>query len=225
MSSEMQKNNQMKSRDYDKEPIVIEDYNPKVIFYVIVSELLLWELFFILNPMELNNSNLIKAFIVLPIIALPTMVEYIRIKNRTYILKNKTIELKRKNNNLVFNLNCVKDLKISFQSYYTKAQKISGYKKFFWYVFSFVLIPFQIITEVQNYFVRKVFFNESNVSTYNSLLLYFDNGEFINLYLKDSKSYNDLNQYCNDKFGKNIEDLDKEFFYYFYMYNIISEGE
>lgn len=225
MSDEVQKNNQRKSRDYDKEPIVIEDYNPKVIFYVIVSELLLWELFFILNPMELSGSKLITAFIVFPVIALPTMVEYIRIKNRTYILKNKTIELKRENNNLVFNLNGVKDLKISFQSYYTKAQKIDGYKKFFWYVFSFVLIPFQIITEIQNYFMRKVFFNESNVNTYNSLLLYFDNGEFINLYLKDTKLYNDLNQYCNDKFGKNIEDLDKEFFYYFYMYNIISEGE
>ena len=105
-------------RDYDKDPIIIEDYNPKVIFYVIVSELLLWELFFILNPMELNNSKLITAFIVLPIVALPTIAEYIRIKNRTYILKNKTIELKRKNNNLVFNLNSLKDLKISFQSYY-----------------------------------------------------------------------------------------------------------
>ena len=175
--------------------------------------------------MELNNSKLITAFIVLPIVALPTIAEYIRIKNRTYILKNKTIELKRKDNNLVFNLNSVKDLKISFQSYYSKAQEIGGYKKLFWYVFSFVLIPFQIIIEVQNYFVRKVFFNESNVNTYNSLLLYFDNGEFINLYLKDIKLYNDLNQYCNDKFGKNIKDLEKKYFYYFYMYNIISEGE
>jgi len=28
MDSEVQKSNQTKSRDYDKEPIVIEDYNP-----------------------------------------------------------------------------------------------------------------------------------------------------------------------------------------------------
>ncbi|MDY0238932.1 MAG: hypothetical protein RBS42_08785 [Campylobacterales bacterium] len=224
MSSKAQKNNQTKSRDYDKEPIVIEDCNLKVIFYVIVSELLLWELFLILNPMKLSSSSLAKGFIILPIIVLPTIVNYKRIKNRTYILRNRTIELKQNNNNSVFNLDSVKDLKISFQSYYTNAQKIDGYKKFFWYVFSFILVPFQIITEIQNYFVRKIL-NEPNVNTYNSLLLYFDNGEFINLYLKDIKLYNDLNQYCIDKFGKNIEDLERKFFYYFYMYNIVSKGD
>ena len=212
-------------RDYDKEPIVIEDYNPKVIFYVIISELILWELFFILNPMELNSSKLITIFIVLPILALPTITEYIKIKNKTYILKNKTIELKQRDDNLIFNINNVKNIKISFQSYYTKDQKVDGYKKIFWYIFSFVLVPFQIIIEIQNYFVRKIIFNEPDVNTYNSLLLYFDNSKFINLYLKDSKSYNDVNEYCIDKFGKNIQDLDKEFFYYFYMYNIIPEGE
>jgi len=212
-------------RDYDKEPIVIEDYNPKVIFYVIISELILWELFFILNPMELNSSKLITIFIVLPILALPTITEYIKIKNKTYILKNKTIELKQRDDNLIFNINNVKNIKISFQSYYTKDQKVDGYKKIFWYIFSFVLVPFQIIIEIQNYFVRKIIFNEPDVNTYNSLLLYFDNSKFINLYLKDSKSYNDVNEYCIDKFGKNIQDLDKEFFYYFYMYNIIPQGE
>ena len=65
-----EKINTENKRDYDKNPIVIEDYIPRIIFYVILSELIFWELLFIINPMEINNTEVLRILLCLPIIIL-----------------------------------------------------------------------------------------------------------------------------------------------------------
>lgn len=212
-------------RDYDKEPIVIEDYIPRIIFYVILSELIFWELLFIINPMEINNSEVLRILLCLPIIILPTFFEYRQNKSKSYILKNNTIEIKTKTHTEIYNLDKFKSIEKTFQSYYSKKQKVDGLKKVFWYIFSIILIPIQFTIEIQNFFVRKIIFSGKKLNSYNSLIITFEGDEFINIFLKDEKQYQEMKKYCLNQLGEDIEKIEKKYFIYFYIYNIIREGK
>lgn len=210
-------------RDYDKNPIVIEDYIPRIIFYVILSELIFWELLFIINPMEINNSEVLRILLCLPIIILPTFFEYIQNESKSYILKNNTIEIKTKTHTEIYNLDKFKSIEKTFQSYYSKKQKVDGVKKVFWYIFSIILIPIQFTIEIQNFFVRKIIFSGKKLNSYNSLIITFEGDEFINIFLKDEKQYQEMKKYCLNRLGEDIEKIEKKYFIYFYIYNIIRE--
>lgn len=212
-------------RDYDKEPIVIEDYIPRIIFYVILSELIFWELLFIINPMEINNSEVLRILLCLPILILPTFFEYRQNKYKIYILKNNMIEIKTKNHTEIYNLNKFKSIKKTFQSYYSKKQKVDGLKKVFWYIFSIILIPIQFTIEIQNFFIRKIILSGKKLNSYNSLIITFEDDEFINIFLKDENQYQEMKKYCLNQLGEDIEKIEKKYFIYFYMYNIIKEGK
>lgn len=210
-------------RDYDKNPIVIEDYIPRIIFYVILSELIFWELLFIINPMEINNSEVLRILLCLPIIILPTFFEYIQNESKSYILKNNTIEIRTKTHTEIYNLDKFKSIEKTFQSYYSKKQKVDGVKKVFWYIFSIILIPIQFTIEIQNFFVRKIIFSGKKLNSYNSLIITFEGDEFINIFLKDEKQYQEMKKYCLNRLGEDIEKIEKKYFIYFYIYNIIRE--
>lgn len=109
--------------DYDKEPIVIEDYIPRIIFYVILSELIFWELLFIINPMGINNSEVLRILLCLPILILPTFFEYRQNKYKIYILKNNMIEIKTKKHTEIYNLNKFKSIKKLFNLIIQKNKK------------------------------------------------------------------------------------------------------
>jgi hypothetical protein len=220
-----EKINTENKRDYDKNPIVIEDYIPRIIFYVILSELIFWELLFIINPIGINNSEVLRILLCLPIIILPTFFEYRQNKSKSYILKNNTIEIKTKTHTEIYNLDKFKSIEKTFQSYYSKKQKVDGLKKVFWYIFSIILIPIQFTIEIQNFFVRKIILSGKKLNSYNSLIITFEGDEFINIFLKDEKQYQEMKKYCLNRLGEDIEKIEKKYFIYFYIYNIIREGK
>lgn len=192
---------------------------------MILSELIFWELLFIINPMEINNTEVLRILLCLPIIILPTFFEYRQNKSKSYILKNNTIEIKTKTHTEIYNLDKFKSIEKTFQSYYSKKQKVDGLKKVFWYIFSIILIPIQFTIEIQNFFVRKIILSGKKLDSYNSLIITFEGDEFINIFLKDEKQYQEMKKYCLNRLSEDIEKIEKKYFTYFYIYNIIREGK
>lgn len=175
--------------------------------------------------MEINNTEVLRILLCLPIIILPTFFEYRQNKSKSYILKNNTIEIKTKTHTEIYNLDKFKSIEKTFQSYYSKKQKVDGLKKVFWYIFSIILIPIQFTIEIQNFFVRKIILSGKKLDSYNSLIITFEGDEFINIFLKDEKQYQEMKKYCLNRLSEDIEKIEKKYFTYFYIYNIIREGK
>ncbi len=127
MYSEVQKNNQTKMRDYDKEPIVIEDYNPLFMWlsfkYVLFPLLiLLWIVSFLYFPDK--SFDFSKFLIFIPIASWPAYSQYKNTKGkRKVFLKNNKISYQH-DNQLITEIFLDKSPSFfqSFQNFYHKSQ-------------------------------------------------------------------------------------------------------
>lgn len=126
-------------RDYDKEPIVLDDYNASFAWYVFKYTGIPL-LFFVIFVYPLITGNEIKSsFISLFIITLPMINMYNQAKKRKIILSQNKIEYVDSEDKLsIIDLNIPNTFKKSFQNYYYKKQNLH----FFYFVFIFFFIGF-----------------------------------------------------------------------------------
>lgn len=85
----------------------------------------------------------------------------------------------------------------------------------FWYIFSIILIPIQFTIEIQNFFIRKIILSGKKLNSYNSLIITFEDDEFINIFLKDENQYQEMKKYCLNQLGEDIEKIEKNILYIF----------
>jgi len=72
MDKEVQKKSQRKLRDYDKEPIVIEDYNPLFLALWTMSGIPLVIFIYIFNPGGTSSQSLsFNVFVIIPMLMFP----------------------------------------------------------------------------------------------------------------------------------------------------------
>ena len=217
-----EKINTENKRDYDKNPIVIEDYNPKIMYEYINKIFLLGLLVIIINPFNILWTNMIGGFIGLLIIYYPIYKRYKNLKKRLIILKEENIHVYYKNKKL-YKLT-IKDINLiekTYQSFYTKEQsiqKFNGFKKLFAYILNIVLLPLKILDLLKIIF-KKVFLIKNfktaiNSEIFDSLLLVTDD-EIINILIPTNEIYDELNEYVKEKFFKDIKQLKKNFMFFY----------
>ena len=126
-------------RDYDKEPIVLDDYNTSFAWYVFkyTGIPLIFIIFFVyplLTGNEMKYSSISLAIFILPILNM-----YKRSKQRKIILSQKKIEYTDSGDKLsIIDLNMPNTFKKSFQNYYYKKQNLN----ILYFIFIFFFVGF-----------------------------------------------------------------------------------
>ncbi len=215
MNSEALKNKQTELRDYDKEPIIIEDYN--YIFggmYLIVGAFVVLYFYFI-NPFGAHNEISRNYFFThaIFIVMIPGLVYYFQIKKakRKIILTSKSIIFKEGDNTIEnIEVNSIKSVQRTFNDYYIKNQKAGELESLFIFVFLIFNLPIQLM----NKFLFHLF--KDGIKSYkffDSIIIFDDKENFINILPTTNQEWNEIEIYVKNKF--NVDLKNSELFFKF----------
>lgn len=223
MSDEVQKNNQTKMRDYDKEPIIIDDYN--YIFggmYLIVGAVVVLYFYFI-NPFGAHNEVSRNYFFIhaVFVVIVPGLVYYFQIKKakRKIILTSDKIIFKEEEDVIEsIEVNNIKSIQRTFNDYYMKNQKAKELESLFILFFLPLNLPIQLINKFLFHLFKDGF---QSYKLFDSIIIFDNEESFINILPTTNKEYKEIETYI---LNKNCVDLknSKLFFKFNYDYK---EGE
>lgn len=203
--------NQTRQRDYDKNPIIIEDYNYvfETMFYILSIFIVLY--YYFINPYSAQNELSRKFFFMhaIFIVIIPGLLYYLKLaqSKREIILNNNLIILKE-NKQILIQVDIKKTIKINktFNDYYSKTQETEG----IWALFSYFLAPITIPLLVVNKFIFHVFKGGFKSYTFYDSIIVFDNEEnFINIMPILSEEYESLREYFLLKQNIDLKEVDE----------------
>ena len=199
-------NQQIKQRDYDKEPIVIEDYN--YIFLFLFFTFLL-SILFLINMFEIVNINKISYIFIL-VGLIPAGYIYLRAYGkRKIILQNNSIDFLHDSN--IIESIYIKDVKcvvktISIQ--YHKSQNPTETQK----VFSCLFLPLSITIYFFILIIKIIFhFYINGFKSYrffDSILIYDSDGNFINILPTTIEEREKIKGYFLEKLNIDVDNLE-----------------
>ncbi len=208
---EFKNDNQSLQRDYDKEPIVIEDYNYifEAMFYILSIFIVIY--YYFINPHNAQNELSRKFFFMhaIFIIIIPGLLYYLKLaKSKRKIILNNNFIILKENEEILIQVDIKKIIKINktFNDYYSKTQETEGVWALFSYCLTLVIIPILII----NKFIFHVF--KGGLKSYNfyDSIIVFDNEEnFINIMPILSEEHESLRKYFLYKQNIDIKEVDK----------------
>lgn len=204
MEQVTQNTNPSTPRDYDKDPIVIEDYNPLffVLFIVFVGIYLTY--LFVVNPNESHNSGsrsfwfaYFIGFLLLPTI---TFYRYIHKNNRKVILENNAITYREDKVVLEkIDINEIVDIRRTFNDYYRKEQNIHpdhSIRK----LIDRILSPMEYIVLIVNKILFHVIKNHLRAyKLFDAILIFTANGRVINILPTTKDEYESVRSYFLEK--------------------------
>ena len=131
----MEKN---QKRDYDKEPIIIEDYNSLFLFLFMVSFLPLCIFVYIYNPfnVEKTDSFARNLLIIIPLMIFPYLRSYFRAKGkRKIVLENRSIKFLHENILIEeIEVSKISEIKKTYSDIYHKSQYPNIIGKIGWFL-------------------------------------------------------------------------------------------
>jgi hypothetical protein len=227
MDSEVQKSNQTKMRDYDKEPIVIEDYNYIFLFLDAVYTIPILLLIYIYNPGNVSEESLFRhVFIIIPIMMIPAMVGYKKAKGKRFIrFEDNQISYQNEEKEIEkIHINELTELKKSYTDFYHKSQELSLLGK----LIAFIGFPFAILLHVE-LLINKLMFHilKDGYKSYRfyDAIVIFTGNRFINILPTTIKEYNDVKKYFIEQLNVNIEHAPVYFKYAYGYENLNKEGK
>lgn len=215
-------------RDYDKEPIVIKDYNYMFRMLVNLPFALCFILAYIYNPFGLEDTSSLSngVFIVLPLMFTPYVIAFLKARNRrkivltsryiTYYHEDKILEK--------IDISEIDVVKRTFLDFYHKSQKESKFGN----IISIIFTPACLILYV-SLIITKIFFHifKSNFNFYkfyDSIIIFDKNEKFINILFVSNQDYEDVKNYFFNKKKLNIDYCNK-FLKLSYLYEKINYEE
>jgi hypothetical protein len=207
VNSEAQKNKQTMLRDYDKEPIVIEDYNPLFLALWTLTGIPLVILIYIFNPGGTSSQSLsFNVFIILPMLMFPYIYGYIKTKKKRKIklLNNEIILF---HNDVILetiNLNDITELRKTFSDLYHKSQHPNDFGR----LMSYILFPIAIYMNIALLVNRLLFHiykdGFKSYRLYDAIIVFADK-KFINILPITQNEYNEVKKYFYTKKKVNID--------------------
>jgi len=202
----MEKN---QKRDYDKEPIIIEDYNSLFLFLFMASFIPLLIITYIYNPYNVEKNNLFRnLLIIVPLMIYPYLNAYFRAKGkRKIVLKNRNIKFLHENILIEeIEVSRISEIKKTYSDIYHKSQYPNIIGKIGW----FLAIP--ISAYFLNYLVLLIFpglylyiiflkyvFHKIKDKNYNfrffDSVIVYDGEKFINILPITNKDYEEVRNY------------------------------
>lgn len=203
-------------RDYDKDPIIIEDYNPLFLALWTASAIPIVILIYIFNPGNTSSESLsINVFVIIPILMLPYIYGYIKTKGkRKTVLTNTSISFFHENILLEsINIDEITDVYKTYSDLYHKSQYPNEFGKFM----SYILFPIALYMNVM-LLLNKLFFHiyKDGYSSYrvNDAIIVFAEDKFINILPTTKREYNEVEKYFYKNTQINVA-MTKVFFDFF----------
>ncbi len=132
------------SRDYDKDPIVIEDYNPLFLALWTISWIPIIVYVYIFNPGGTSEQSLsFNVFVILPMMMFPYIHGYLKAKGRRkIILKNSEVKFFHDNITLEeIKIDEITDIRKTFSDLYHVSQYPNAFGRFM----SYLLAPLYLL--------------------------------------------------------------------------------
>ena len=197
-------------RDYDKEPIIIEDYNSLFLFLLMASFLPLCILVYIYNPfnVEKTDSFARNLLIIIPLMIFPYMSSYFRAKGkRKIVLENRSIKFLHENILIEeIEVSKISEIKKTYSDIYHKSQYPNIIGKIGWflaipllaYFFGYLVLLMFLGLYLYIVFIKYLFHKIKDKSykfrLFDSVIIY-DNEKFINILPITNKDYEDVKNY------------------------------
>jgi len=209
-----------KQRDYDKEPIIIEDYNYIFyIMYLIIGALIIFYIYSI-NPFghDDSHSRTHRFNFVIFIVIVPGLFYYYRImkSKRDILLTNNKITFREKDIIIEeIDISNIKFIKKTFHDYYIKGQEATEIESLLLYILLPIILPIQLINKFLFHFFKDGF---KSYKLFDSIILFDKNDKFINILATTNNQYNELEIYM-----KNIAKVDLKTTEKFFKFNYVNE--
>ena len=197
-------------RDYDKEPIIIEDYNSLFLFLLMASFLPLCIFVYIYNPfnVEKTDSFARNLLIIIPLMFFRYMSSYFRAKGkRIIVLENRSIKFLHENILIEeIEVSKLSELKKTYSDIYHKSQYPNIIGKIGWflaipllaYFFGYLVLLMFLGLYLYIVFIKYLFHKIKDKSykfrLFDSVIIY-DNEKFINILPITNKDYEDVKNY------------------------------
>ena len=197
-------------RDYDKEPIIIEDYNSLFLFLLMASFLPLCIFVYIYNPfnVEKTDSFARNLLIIIPLMIFPYMSSYFRAKGkRKIVLENRSIKFLHENILIEeIEVSKISEIKKTYSDIYHKSQYPNIIGKIGWflaipllaYFFGYLVLLMFLGLYLYIVFIKYLFHKIKDKSykfrLFDSVIIY-DNEKFINILPITNKDYEDVRNY------------------------------
>ncbi|MCX6062056.1 MAG: hypothetical protein NT103_07405 [Campylobacterales bacterium] len=187
-------------RDYDKDPIVIEDYN--YIFYpLFIGWAALLVLYWFISDMSIINeiTQRYRFFHFIIVIFIPMIFLIIQMKKQKRIIRCNNTEISYFENEKVIeriSLDSIETVQRTFNDYYIKNQQSEG----LFYVVVILLSPIYLIILVINKFLFHAitdFFRSYKL--FDAIMIFDNKGNFINILPTKYREYKELEIYFTEK--------------------------
>jgi hypothetical protein len=223
MDSEVQKNNQTKSRDYDKEPIVIEDYNYifGFLFIIPLTLIVLYAVF-----IKENNLSNFYVYAILPAVMFPFYRIYFKArKKRKIILTNTDIQFLHETIILEeIRVDEITDIRRTYSIYYHKSQIENDFHDSLSIFFFPVIVMVNLVFIVNKFFFH-LYMNALKGYKFFDAIIIFSDEKFINILPTSKEEYEIVRSYFLDILNIDIKEINT-FTKYSYTYeNIKLKGE
>ena len=197
-------------RDYDKEPIIIEDYNSLFLFLLMASFLPLCIFVYIYNPFKVEKTDSFarNLLIIIPLMIFPYMSSYFRAKGkRKIVLENRSIKFLHENILIEeIEVSKISEIKKTYSDIYHKSQYPNIIGKIGWflaipllaYFFGYLVLLMFLGLYLYIVFIKYLFHKIKDKSykfrLFDSVIIY-DNEKFINILPITNKDYEDVKNY------------------------------
>mgnify|MGYP003590935499 CR=1 FL=1 len=195
-------------RDYDKEPIIIEDYNSLFLFLLMASLIPLC--IYIYNPLNVEKTDSFarNLLIIIPLMVFPYIRAYYRArKKRRVILENRSIKfLHEKIVIEEIDISKISDIKKTYSDIYHKSQYPNIIGKIGWflaipllfYFFNYYALLFfpglYLCIIFSKYIFHKIKDRSYTFRLFDSVIV-FDGEKFINILPITNKDYEEVRNY------------------------------
>lgn len=194
--------NEKNERDYDKDPIIIEDYNLlfSALFTLYGVPIVIY--LYIFNPGELDETSLsTNIFIVMPILMVPYIYPYFKNKSkRKIIIKNDYISFNHEEIEIEkIKIKEITDIRISFTDLYHKSQHPSKLGRIFSYFTFPIAIIMNLILIINKYFFHIFQDGEESYRFFDAYII-FSEKRFINILPTTREEYSAIEKYFHKKY-------------------------
>jgi len=203
-------------RNYDKNPIIIKDYNNIFLILFGISVIPIFLYYYIYNPGNMpEQSKFVHFFILIPLYILPDFKRVGKTIGKRYmkLTENSIIFLQDKNIIEEINIKDINRVNRTYHDYYHLSQKHNS--NILGKILSIIVVPaYQIILIINKFFFHLKMNGLRNYKFYDSIIL-FSNDNFLTILPTSKKEQKDIEIYF--KIKKDII-LNKQDIYYNFSY-------
>ncbi len=218
----------VKTRDYDKEPIIIKDYNPLFLAAYNLYLVPFMVFVYIFNPGGTSSSSLgFGLLIVVPAMMTPYIKPYFYAKDkRKIVLSNDNITFYHEDTVLEkIALKEITDIKKTYSDYYHESQEVNKVIK----IITYILFPLAVsihLTLLISKFIFHIHHDGYESYRFFDAIIIFSDTKFINILPSTLSQYRELNSYFKKQIDQSmdIENLDI-YFEVSHYYEKINQGE